>query len=252
MFLSSFHRLHLSPGRVRACLLNRTFIFTCFCVFSLVYLYLANRPSAPVFLSSRSLARRLNSVATSTRFVNEISEERLNKLLRVLQQRESDIRPDLQSYLGLISFDDIRNELTIENNQTRIGEFLTLAEVNRTVQVTPKFVKYLRNMSEFFSFVRPRNDFVLETIRDPKRKPALLIGTDFKYFSLVMDALQHIKQYLPDYPLVVYDLGIYSSYMLEQVIITIRFRPFLACKESRDQFLNGYTFQKYIKSFFTI
>lgn len=197
---------------------HRTLLFAGFCVFSLVYLYLANQPTGLRSHRAVNLRRRVD-----TRFVNEITERRLNLLLANLQQRERLIQPDLQSKLGLLSFEEIRNlKLTQFEHEhdyfpTELKRFLKLDRTNTTIQVTSEFVDYLRNVSNFFSFKKPRNEFVIEPIRNVSRRPAILIAADFKYFSPVIDALTQIRKYLPDYPLVVYDLGLYSSYMIEQV-----------------------------------
>jgi hypothetical protein len=48
-------------------------------------------------------------------------------------------------------------------------------------------------------------------------KPAILIAADFKYFGPVLDALKLIKANFYEFEIVIYDLGIHSSYMIKEV-----------------------------------
>lgn len=112
------------------------------------------------------------------KFINDINEDRINKLFRILQKSENKYVNNLQSNqslenkLNLISFNRIKKIKTKtrhdEYNIDRLNsddknnlfkhEIENFLEINQfqNIVCTTKFVNYLRNKSEYFSYRRPR------------------------------------------------------------------------------------------------
>jgi hypothetical protein len=142
---------------------------------------------------------------------NMDSPHRLNKLFDLVYEKEKKIEPVLRK-LGLVVFDDLINDklsllpLSFNEFRTEIPSFLQI--VDRKVKATPKFIQFLNEQSNFYSFANPRKNVERSKIARKNEMPTIVTAANQKYFDALQATVYQIHKYLPDYRLIIYDLGL--------------------------------------------
>jgi hypothetical protein len=129
-------------------------------------------------------------------YLVDISAQRLNKLLDILHEKEKTLGWAMR-HLGLLMFDNITQDT---------DGFLT--RVDQHVRVTDPFLRYLHNITDFYVLKRRRNVIQKRPIERKEDKPVILMASDSKYYLLLQATLHNIHKYMPDYEIIVYDLGL--------------------------------------------
>lgn len=127
-------------------------------------------------------SRKLSSKTQGTDlFLNKINQDRLGRLFSKLALVEENYfsSENLSEKLGLISFKQIKeikekNSSELEKNDYKkfsyeIKEFLYIDPNYGNIRPSEKFIDYLKNKSEFFSYKKPRIQFRQDPIQTVSR-----------------------------------------------------------------------------------
>ncbi|CAF0887758.1 unnamed protein product [Brachionus calyciflorus] len=141
-------------------------------------------------------------------YIHDLSTKRLNKLFKILQEKEEKFKIIFES-LNLISFTDYKlekyNNVLSKNYQVESNNFLLKNDSN--FMINEKFIKYLYHKTHNYSFDNPRNSVLKRNITVNK-KPAIVTAANSAYYSALQATVFHIHKHFPDYPLIIYDLGL--------------------------------------------
>jgi hypothetical protein len=120
-----------------------------------------------------STKRNLVSINENKYIFNMTLPNRLNKLFNIIHEKEKQIELVLRK-LNLIIFDDIikyidsNNLLALPLAQqyfnSEIRDFLRV--IGNKIQITNKFIDYLNNQSDYYSFYNPRKSILKQKIND--------------------------------------------------------------------------------------
>ena len=117
--------------------------------------------------------RNLDTIKKNKYIFNMISPKRLNKLFNIIHEKEKRIQHVLRK-LNLLIFDDVIKNSYIKNLldlpflqqhfNSEIKDFLQV--IDNKIEVTDKFIDYLSNQSDYYTFHNPRIDILKEKIND--------------------------------------------------------------------------------------
>ena len=117
--------------------------------------------------------RNLVSINENKYIFNMMSPKRLNKLFNIIHEKEKQIELVLRK-LNLIIFDDIIKYIDSNNMlalplaqqyfKSEIKDFLQV--IGNKIQITNKFIDYLNNQSDYYSFYNPRVSILKQKIND--------------------------------------------------------------------------------------
>lgn len=141
-------------------------------------------------------------------FSPAISLQRLNRLFSILSVKEA-VYSYIFSKLNVISFEElIANKLT--SNQDA-STYLQIKDGQ--IKASELFVQYLFNLSNRYSFhtkQRKSNQGNLEFEKTKQDKPVFMTAANHKYFAPLIETVQNLQSFFPDFKLIVYDLGLTS------------------------------------------
>ena len=193
-------------------------IFSMISLLSMTY-YLNEKYSLNYINSNHKL--RLKSVE---KFVIQPNKNRLNDLFDILSSKE-DYYQDVLGKLNLISFKELVNGANSNQYyQREIDQYLDLN--SNTIKANDKFIKYLNNKSEYYSFKLEKkidqqkfnkNDIHDCSIRSTTPNPVFLTAANKKYFEPLKEIVENIKTYFPDFTIYIYFLDDINDLMMNDL-----------------------------------
>lgn len=152
---------------------------------------------------------RLENYSDKSKYIQEISKERIHRLFDILHHKELNYSPILES-LNLALFNSfIEKKSSVEAFKyfkQEVNDFLTVFD-NR-VRVTDNFIRYLYNKSDEYSFRTPRINVLKAKILKSEEKPVIVTAANAAYYDALQATVFHVHKHFPDYKLIVYDLGL--------------------------------------------
>lgn len=148
-----------------------------FMLVSVLFIVFYSLSSLNVHQDANSNRKLSSKTQGSGLFLNKINQHRLGRLFSKLALVEKNYfsSENLNEKLGLISFKQIReikekNSSELEKNDYKkfsyeIKEFLNIDQSNGNIRPSEKFIDYLKNKSEFFSYKKPRIQFRQDPIQ---------------------------------------------------------------------------------------
>jgi hypothetical protein len=97
-------------------------------------------------------------------YIMDVSALRINKLFDILSEKEKNYKPVLAS-LNVLMFENLINEkedAALADFAYQKKQFLKV--VDKKVSVTNEFVEFLTNMSNYYTYKRPRNKIEKYTV----------------------------------------------------------------------------------------
>ena len=147
----------------------------------------------------------------------DLSLTRLNHLFSVLQRNESRLK-SIFSKLNVFLFADlieiIRNKDTVINNDynefdTEIKTFLKINNVTNQIEATNNFLKHLQKISNRFTFqTHYRKSIEFRQFEEDEEKPVFMTAANHKYYNPLVETINNLKQFFPNFKLIIYDLGL--------------------------------------------
>jgi hypothetical protein len=156
---------------------------------------------------------RLKSIE---KFVIKPDMNRLNNLFDLLTIKEAHHQNILER-LNLLSFKKLANGIiSNEYYQNEIKEYLDLNENN--VKANNKFIKYLNNISEYYSFKWNKKNQIDSSIDESRMpKPVFVTAANKKYFEPLKEIIENIKFYYPHFIIYVYILNDMNESMIKNL-----------------------------------
>ncbi|CAF2952937.1 unnamed protein product [Rotaria sp. Silwood2] len=141
--------------------------------------------------------------------------ERLNKLFQILISHENTYRK-VFDYLGIFRFNDFQNTLhPFANNIERLQNIYCLFQKyisisdNGDIVITKDFISYLKLISNYLSDGFKNKHLTYDKIsKDKIQKPVIILATNSKYYSRLQASMHTVSDYLSDYTIAIYDLGL--------------------------------------------
>lgn len=149
-----------------------------------------------------------NENKVPSRYILDISKERINKLFDILHDKEKLFSGVFKS-LGLIVFDNLisgNDEPALKDYSREKERFLKV--VDNRVTVTDEFVSYLHNLSDYYSFEHPRNTVKRSKLSKDQNRPVFVTAANSNYYMPLQATIYQLHRYLPGYDIIVYDLGL--------------------------------------------
>lgn len=146
--------------------------------------------------------------SSSSKYILDISKERINKLFDILHDKEKLFSGVFKS-LGLIVFDNLisgNDEPALKDFSREKERFLKV--VDNRVTVTDEFVSYLHNLSDYYSFEHPRNTVKRSKLSEDQNRPVFVTAANSNYYMPLQATIYQLHRNLPGYDIIVYDLGL--------------------------------------------
>ncbi|CAF1223859.1 unnamed protein product [Adineta steineri] len=229
--------------RVRKCFQLRYLLTILICLILLTYLRLINHAPSDQLLfdnlkpvveeeknyldnanSNKCNFKEIESLLRYTSLKNYKNDsrprptiERLHKLFQILISSEDKYR-EIFKYLGIFRFSDIHNTLRpYANNTERLyniycmfQRYITISD-NGHIDIAPSFIQYLKQVSSYLSdgYNSQHLQWNKTSINDIQ-KPVVILAANTHFYPMLQASMRTINQYLKDYKVVIYDLGLSS------------------------------------------
>jgi len=144
-------------------------------------------------------------------YLNKISTERINTLFSVLKEKEVDYKSifndfDFFSFTDMVSHTENITQITPYSSEVK--SFLDIQ--NNNVVATDLFINYLQEISHnqtFINFQSPERK-LNRKMGKYETKPTIIIAGNSGYYKRLEATIFYVHKYFPDFPLIVYDLGL--------------------------------------------
>jgi hypothetical protein len=130
-----------------------------------------------ITVPKKNIFKHDDQINYSTRYLMNLSSIRLNRLFDILSKKELESNNYLiQKKLGLISFKDLAYHKKVNNDYLKLS--------GDQIMATDKFIQYLYDISNLYSFQNPRNNINLSPFDDAK--PVIVTAANQGIFKIII------------------------------------------------------------------